>query len=215
MKIGVFDSGIGGLSVKKAIEERFPDYDIIFENDSQNVPYGNKSPDILYELAMPHLLKLVTVGCEIIVLACNTLSMNIIDRLRRELDVVLIGVEPMVSEAAKLTKTGVITVCATPSTLASTRYKKLTSLYCDDIKVIEPDCSRWSHMIENNKIDEKSIRHQINQSNDASADVIVLGCTHYHWIQELIQQSANNHVCILNPEKKILKQLTVELGRLS
>jgi glutamate racemase len=207
MKIGVFDSGIGGKSVQYAIQQKFPELTVIFENDSENMPYGNKNADQLFDLTKPHIDNLIGNGCEIIVVACNTISTNILDRLQSTTSVVLIGVEPMVEEAAKLTKSGVITVFATPATLRSAKYNQMTINHGQDVKVIEPDCSKWSYLIETKKIDLDSIKHQVKQSNDSGSDVIVLGCTHYHWIEDIIQRCARDGVAIIQPEEKVLQHL--------
>jgi glutamate racemase len=127
--------------------------------------------------------------------------------------------EPMVKPAAEQTKSGVIAVCATPATLASDRYAYLKSEYASGITVLEPDCSQWATMIETNTIDEKNITAQIKEVIDSRADVIVLGCTHYHWIEQLIIEGAHGRAKVLQPEIPVLKQLarvlSLDAGRLT
>lgn len=212
-KIGVFDSGVGGLSVANAIRKAHPSYEVIYVNDRKNVPYGGKSPEVLFGLVLPILQKLVSDGCEVIVIACNTVTTTLITQLREALPVPLIGIEPMVKPAAELTKTGVIAVCATPTTLASERYAYLKDTYAANKTVIEPDCSQWSYMIEHNKVNDAYIALQVKDMCDAGADVIVLGCTHYHWIEEKIRGMATGRAEIIQPEQAIIRQLERVLKR--
>ncbi len=207
MKIGVFDSGIGGKSVASAIEKAMPEHQVVFRDDSKNLPYGTKSIEAIYEGCLPVLQLLVSDGCEVIVVACNTVSTNLIERLRQEISVPLIAVEPMVKPASKQTKSKVIAVCATPRTLSSKRYETLKEQYAVGIKVIEPDCSDWTSMIENDEVDKVKLARIIDDVCNQGADVIVLGCTHYHWIEDLINDMANNRAVVLQPEQAVIKQL--------
>jgi glutamate racemase len=213
IKIGVFDSGVGGLSVANAIEKALPNDQILFVNDQKNLPYGSKSPDVLYKLVVPILKKLVDDRCQVIVIACNTVSTTLIEQLRKQIAVPLVAMEPMVKPAAEMTRSKVIAVCATPTTLASKRYKYLKETYAKDIKVLEPDCHDWTQMIENNKLDVQKIEHHINEVCDNGADVIVLGCTHYHWIENLIKRIAQNRAEVIQPEQSVIKQLKRVLGQ--
>lgn len=206
-KIGVFDSGIGGLSVAQAIEKAFPEDTVLFLNDSQHVPYGNRTAEEITTLAVPILHELVEQGSEVIVVACNTVTTNIIEELRPLMPVPLIGMEPMIKPAVGLTKSTIIAVCATPATLASPRYAWLKDTYAKNINVIEPDCSNWSAMIEANKLDRAFVTDQIDEVCRRGADVIVLGCTHYHWIQEEIQKASRGRAVVIQPEEAIISRL--------
>ena len=212
-KIGVFDSGMGGLSVVLAIKQALPELEVVFQNDASHVPYGTKSPDELLGYVVPIFQELVEEGCEVIVVACNTVSTTLIDGLRRRFDVPLIGMEPMVKPAAEMTKTGVIAICATPATLASGRYQKLKAEYADGIKVLEPDCSDWALMIEERDVDVAKVEERINEVLLDGADVIVLGCTHYHWIEEEILEMAAHRASVIQPEPAVIEQLKRVLGR--
>lgn len=207
MKIGVFDSGIGGLSVANAIEKALPEHEVIFMNDQQHVPYGSKTLAEIEEYAFPIFEALIARGCEVIVIACNTVSMLLATMLRERFDVPFIALEPMVKPAAAATKTGVIAVCATPATLTSKRYNELKDLYAEGIKIVEPDCSDWSYMIEHKMVDDQKIRTRIEEALAQNADVIVLGCTHYHWIEQEIKEIASGHAEIIQPEQAIIRQL--------
>jgi glutamate racemase len=181
MKIGVFDSGIGGKSVANTIEKELPNAEVRFVHDvPEHFPYATKSPDEIYGFILPIFQKLVDDGCDVIVVACNTVSTTLITRLRAAFSVPLVALEPMVRPAAALTKTGVIAVCATPTTLASERYNWLKETYGNACTFLEPDCADWSLLIEHNQMTEQRLRAEIEPVLEQDADVIVLGCTHYH-----------------------------------
>jgi glutamate racemase len=213
MKIGVFDSGIGGLSVATAIELAFPDDEIVFVDDRQHLPYGTKKPDELYTLVLPILQKLEAEGCGVILVACNTVTTTIIQKLRKELRVPLVGTEPMVKPACEQTRSKIIAVCATPTTLASDRYKELKRQYADGVTVLEPDCSDWSAMIDSNSVNHRVINERIKSVCQQGADVIVLGCTHYHWIEEDIKTIARKRAQVIQPEAALVEQLKLVLSQ--
>lgn len=216
MKIGVFDSGIGGKAIAETIESAMPQHTICYVQDSKNVPYGTKSPQILLSLVLPILQQLVDEAqVDVIVIACNTVTTTIITELRSELSVPLIGIEPMIKPAAELTHSNVIAVCATPTTLASKRYEELVETYAAHLEIIEPDCSQWAYMIEQNNIDTMLIEQQIDDICKKGADVIVLGCTHYHWIEAQIKKIADRYgAAVIQPEQAIVRRLKTVLEQL-
>ena len=205
-KIGVFDSGVGGLSVTNAIKKALPNEEVIYVEDKKNIPYGLKTPDELFKLVLP-ILEDLQEKTDVIVVACNTVSTTLIEKLREKLHVPLVAMEPMVKPAAEQTKTGVIAVCATPTTLGSKRYAWLKQEFARGIKVVEPDCSRWTSMIEADEVDHQIIAKEIKNALSQQADVIVLGCTHYHWIEEEINEIAEGRAKVLQPEQPVINQL--------
>lgn len=216
MKIGVFDSGVGGLSVAKAIEDALPEHETMYVHDRANVPYGDKTPEQLFALVLPILERMQTQGCNVIVIACNTVTTTVISKLRERIQLPLVAIEPMVKPAAALTKTDTIAVCATPTTLASPRYNELKQTYAQNITVLEPDCSDWSAMIEADKVNRDTIEARISDVCGQGADVIVLGCTHYHWIQQEIEAIAQEYKAeVIQPEQAIITQLKRVLAQLS
>lgn len=213
MKIGVFDSGIGGRSVADAIEKALPEAEVLFVHDTpEHFPYATKSPDEIFGYVLPILQGLVDKQCDIVVVACNTVSTTLIRRLREVFAVPLVALEPMVKPAAELTKSGVIMVCATPTTLQSERYAWLRQTYGQACTFIEPDCADWSYLIENNQMNEDRIRQEIEPALDQNVDVIVLGCTHYHWIENQVKAIANGRAQVLQPETAVVAQVKRVLG---
>lgn len=214
MKIGVFDSGMGGLSVANAIKKSLPEHEILYREDSQNLPYGTKTPEHLLSLVAPILQNMADEGCDLIVVACNTVTTTLISELRQVLSIPLVGMEPMVKPASERTKTGTIAVFATPTTLGSNRYQWLKEEYCKNVAVIEPDCSDWALLIEENRLNEENIREDIDLALDGGADVLVLGCTHYHWIEGLINKIVDGKAEVIQPEQPVIEQIKRVLKQL-
>lgn len=206
IKIGVFDSGMGGKSVASAVAKALPDAQVTFVGDTKNLPYGSKTPEQLYAIVLP-ILKDLAQKNDVVVVACNTVTTTLIGRLRNAISTPLVAVEPMVKPAADRTKSGIIAVCATPTTLASERYHQLKAEYAANIMVLEPDCSDWTAMIEAKQVDKQHVTERIQAVCQAGADVIVLGCTHYHWIEELINEIADEKAVVMQPEAAIVDQL--------
>jgi glutamate racemase len=206
-KIGVFDSGVGGQSVINAIKNELPELEIVYKDDNKHLPYGSKTVEEIHQFVRPIFKEFIEDGCQVIVIACNTVTTNLISQLREEFSVPMIGMEPAVKPAAEATKTKIIAVCATPRTLASERYKWLKQQYAAGIKVLEPDCSDWALMIENNQIDRNKIASTVEEVITDGADQIVLGCTHYHWIEDEIKQLAKRRAEVIQPEKPVINQL--------
>jgi glutamate racemase len=213
MTIGVFDSGIGGKSVALAIERALPEHNVVFRDDSTHLPYGTKSIDEIRSFVTPILLDMAT-QCDAIVVACNTVSTNLIDELESEVPVPLIATVPMLETAARITKTKVIAVCATPRTLGSKLYNQLKARYAHSIRVLEPDCSDWTSLIEANQMNQSRIQTEVDNLCLSGADVIVLGCTHYHWIEHDIRRASRKRAKILQPEESIIAELKIVLERL-
>ncbi|MBX4201809.1 glutamate racemase [Candidatus Saccharibacteria bacterium] len=214
-KIGVFDSGVGGLSVVHAIQKELPHLNIVLKEDAVHLPYGNRTIEEIYGFVKPIFQKFVDEGCEVIVVACNTVTTNLIVRLRQEFPLPMVGVEPMVKPAAANTKTDVIAVCATPRTLQSDRYAWLKNKYAKNIDVLEPDCSDWALMIEKNSLDREKVAKTIEDLIKQNTDQIVLGCTHYHWIEQIIKEIARGRAEVIQPEQATIAQLKRVLERLA
>jgi glutamate racemase len=209
MLIGVFDSGIGGTAVAQKLIELIPEATVIAVNDHDNVPYGTKSPSEIIRLTDSAIQPLIHQHCDAIVIACNTATTVAISHLRSTYPLFkFIGIEPMVKPAALLTKTGVIAVLATPQTLKSDKYKKLKSTWAPTIQVIEPDCHNWAELIEQDKANEIDVARVVDSLRKQNVDVIVLGCTHYHWLkQRFIDALGTNSIVVLEPSDAIANRI--------
>ncbi|MEO7904404.1 MAG: aspartate/glutamate racemase family protein [Candidatus Saccharimonadales bacterium] len=204
MKLGVFDSGIGGEAVAAALRVSFPDAQVITVNDRLHVPYGDRSSSEVILLTNAAIQPLLREQCDVIILACNTATALAIQTLRSAYpQQQFIGIEPMIKTAAARTKSGIVAVCATPATLASERYDQLLADYGAGIRILEPNCRDWARMIENNLLEHQLIRQTVTTMCDQGADVIVLGCTHYHWIKDLIVETAGDRAVVIEPSDAI------------
>lgn len=208
MKLGVFDSGIGGEAVAISLQKNFSDAEIIVVNDKANMPYGNKSLVEVTRLTDSAIQPLLDARCDVIILACNTATAAAIETIRQKYPHQLfIGLEPMIKPAAGLTRTGVIAVCATPATLSSERYRSLKKRFADEQIILEPNCGDWAYMIEKNDINLNSIANTIRQVCNHGADIIVLACTHYHWIKDFIMEVADDNVVVIDPSDSISRRI--------
>ena len=204
MKIGVFDSGIGGETLVQSLQKTFPDANIMSVNDHEHLPYGDRTKQEIIRLTDACIQPLFDAKCDVIVLACNTATAHAIETLRAKYpDQKFVGIEPMIKPAAALTKSCIIAVCATPATLASERYHHLIKEYGAHLEIIEPDCSQWAWWIENNQVNRLHVEQTIDDVCDRGADVIILGCTHYHWIKDLIIELADGRAEVIEPSEAI------------
>ncbi|HEU4830768.1 MAG TPA: glutamate racemase [Candidatus Saccharimonadales bacterium] len=208
MRIGVFDSGIGGEAIAERLRELLPHAEIISVNDRAHMPYGNRTPAEIIELTNSAIQPLLELPCDAIVIACNTATTVAIAELRSlHPQTHFIGIEPMIKPASSLTKTGHIAVCATPRTLQSARYDELKRTWAADIEVIEPDCSQWAELIEYGKSDQIDIAAIMAPLVAKGVDVIVLGCTHYHWVKQRILDTVGDNITVLEPSDAIAERI--------
>ena len=208
MKIGVFDSGLGGEAVAEELRRLLPNAQVISINDRAHMPYGTKPRAEIMKLTQAAIQPLLQLECDTIVIACNTATTAAIQLLRHDYPTQkFIGLEPMVKPASLLSKTGVIATLATPATIASPRYQQLKDEYAKDIKVIEPDCSSWAELIETNQSEAINLEDTIKPLLEQNVDVIILGCTHYHWLKQDIEKIAGPTVTILEPSDAIKNRI--------
>jgi len=207
MRIGIFDSGIGGEAVADALRRLLPTAKIITANDHNNVPYGDKKPEDIIRLTRHAIQPLLSASCDVIVIACNTATTVAISSLRIAYPSQhFVGIEPMIKPAAVVTKTGHIAVCATPRTLESNRYKELKKEWANNIIVTEPNCKNWASQIEQGKSDQIEVEAMIKSLVKEKVDVIVLGCTHFHWLKQRMIKAAPN-ITIMEPSDSIVLRI--------
>ncbi|MBC7459232.1 aspartate/glutamate racemase family protein [Candidatus Saccharibacteria bacterium] len=208
MKIGVFDSGIGGLAVARRLGELLPDAEIISVNDHAHVPYGTRPMNEIINLTTAAVRPLIDQKCDAIVIACNTATTIAITDLRATYPAMnFVGIEPMVKPATLTTTSNVIAVLATPATLKSKPYATLKGRWADGIAIIEPDCSTWATAIEAGSSDDVPIEDTVHSLVDQGVDVIVLACTHYHWLKDRAELAAAGKAVILEPTDAISSRL--------
>lgn len=208
MRIGVFDSGIGGEAVAASLKHEFPHADIMSVSDREHVPYGNRTPSQIIQLTELAIAPLLASGCDVIVIACNTATAVAIEKLRKNHPTQpFIGLEPMLKPAAALTKSGTIAVFATPATLSSQRYLSAKAAFAAGVRVIEPNCSDWATLIEADEMNRDKIERVVEECIAHDADIIVLGCTHYHWIKDEIVETAATRAAVLEPSEAVARRV--------
>lgn len=209
--IGIFDSGVGGLSVFREIVRILPEEKYIYWSDNAHCPYGEKSRDYIIDRARAVTSFLIEQGADIIVVACNTATAAAISTLREEFPVPFIGMEPAVKPAAQATRSGVVGVLATAGTLKATKYIDTRAKWARDVKIVEHIGQGFVELVEKGNVSgpeaesivEKSVRPLI----EAGADTIVLGCTHYPFLAETIMKAAGTPVTLIDPAPAVAKHL--------
>ena len=209
--IGIFDSGSGGLSVFREIYRLFPEADYLYWSDNAFCPYGEKSREFITDRARRITSFLLSGGADIITVACNTATAASIGTLREEFPVDFIGMEPAVKPAALHTATGVIGVLATAGTLGGAKYIRTRQTYASGVRVVEHVGEGFVELVENGVLSgpeaERVVRASLQPLLDAGADVIVLGCTHYPFLMDVIRKIAGPGVTIIDPAPAVARHL--------
>lgn len=209
--IGVFDSGVGGISVLKHIHALLPKEDLLYVADSQFAPYGNKTPDFIQARAFLIADFLIANGAKSIVVACNTATAAAVDMLRQKYHLPIIGMEPAVKPAAAATKTGVVGVLATSGTLKSAQFSALLEHYGQQVKVETQACHGLVECVERGELNTAStqnlLANYVLPLMTANADTIVLGCTHYPFLRPLIEGLVGKDVVLIDTGAAVAKEL--------
>lgn len=238
IKIGVFDSGEGGLSVLKEITRLLPEAEYVYYSDNAHCPYGEKSPEYIQNRARAITERLLTEGADVIVVACNTATAAAISVLRSEYSdassqevrdkvreltggrhdhICFIGMEPAVKPAALGTKTGVVGVLATAGTLKGSKYLKTKESVDDQVNVFEHVGRGFVELVEEGRLSgseaEDVVKASLGPLLSAGADIIVLGCTHYPFLLPVLQKVAGPDIRFIDPAPAVARQLVRVLKR--
>ena len=209
--IGIFDSGAGGLSVLREILKILPREKYIYFADNAFCPYGEKTPQFIQDRARFITDYLLEQGADIIVVACNTATAAAIATLRKEYSVKFIGMEPAVKPAALSSQSGVIGVLATAGTLKGSKYLNTKGIYTNDVRIEERVGQGFVELVERGLLDgpevEETVKASLQPLLDEGADRIVLGCTHYPFLREVIQRLAGPGVEVIDPAPAVARQL--------
>jgi len=213
--IGIFDSGVGGISVWKEIVEILPNENIIYYADSKNCPYGPKTDEEIIVLSRKIVNFLISKDCKIIVIACNTATAAAISILRKEYTIPFVGLEPAVKPAALNSKTNKIGILATEGTLRGNHFKRTSETYAKNTEVNVQVGYGLVELVENNDINSENalniVRKCINPLIKKNIDQLVLGCTHYPFLCGIIKKiSGSQNINIINPAPAVASR-TFEL----
>lgn len=238
IKIGVFDSGEGGLSVLKEITRLLPEAEYVYYSDNAHCPYGEKSPECIQDRARAITERLLKEGADVIVVACNTATAAAISVLRSEYSdassqevrdkvreltggrhdhICFIGMEPAVKPAALGTRTGVVGVLATAGTLKGSKYLKTKESVDDQVNVFEHVGRGFVELVEEGRLSgteaEDVVKASLGPLLSAGADIIVLGCTHYPFLLPVLQKVAGPDIRFIDPAPAVARQLVHVLER--
>jgi glutamate racemase len=210
--IGVFDSGVGGLSVLHHIRETLPDANLIYVADSGHVPYGDKSPAYIEARSLALTRFLVSQGAEAIVIACNTATAAAAPAVRVKYNKLpVIAMEPAVKPAVAATKSGVVGVLATVGTLESARFAALLGKFASGVKVVTQGCPGLVEAVERGDLHSEEARRLIERYTvpllKEKADTIILGCTHYPFLASLIREVVGDYIALVDTGAAVAREL--------
>ncbi len=208
--IGIFDSGIGGLSIWKEVIQLLPHEKTIYLADSLNAPYGQKSKEEIINLCIKNTEKLLEQNCKLIIVACNTATTNAIHILREKYDIPFIGIEPAIKPARLKTKTNTIGILATKGTLNSQLFAETSKKYMEGIQIIEQIGEGLVPLIEKGETEslemKKLLDLYITPMLKRNIDCLVLGCTHYPFLIPQIKKITQNNIEIIDSGLAVAKQ---------
>ncbi|NQZ32174.1 MAG: glutamate racemase [Oceanospirillaceae bacterium] len=217
--IGIFDSGVGGLSVAKNIQHELPNEHFIYVADSAFAPYGEKSTEFITQRCHVICQFLVEQRVKAIVVACNTATVSCITQLRAAFDLPFIGMEPAIKPASLHSKTAVVGVLATQQTVQSGAVSRLVAQYSDNADIVVQACPGLVEMVENACVNSVQLtlllRQYLQPMLDKGVDTIVMGCTHYAFLTPLIQSIVGEHITLLTSHGPVTKELQRRLEAIS
>ncbi len=210
--IGVFDSGVGGLSVLKEIRAALPHEHLVYVADSGHAPYGDKSSEFIANRAHAVVTFLVTQGVKAVVVACNTVTGLVIQQLREQFPgLPIVAIEPAVKPAAAVTRTGVVGVLATRLTVQSPGLARLIEQHGQGVRVVTQACPGWVELVESAQLESPNTREQVAQYVrpllNQNVDTLVLGCTHYPFLAPVIADMAGPQVRLIDPAAAVAREL--------
>jgi glutamate racemase len=213
--IGVFDSGVGGLSIWREIHQLLPNESSVYLADSLNAPYGDKGKQTIIDLSVKNTELLLEKGCKLIVVACNTATTNAIDFLRINYNVPFIGIEPATKPAAIATSSKKIGILATKGTLASELFINTSSKFRGDIEIFETIGEGLVPIIESGNLSDAIplLERYLLPMVEAGVDNIVLGCSHYPFLTEQIKNIVPSNITIIDSGAAVAKQTKNMLER--
>ncbi|MGV2871651.1 glutamate racemase [Colwellia sp. E150_009] len=213
--IGIFDSGVGGLSIAEAINELLPEENLVYFADIGFSPYGNKSTKIIKKRSKEIVKFLISQNCKLVVVACNTATVNSISNLRAETSIPIIGVEPAIKPAALQSKTGIIGVLATKQTIASRSFQNLRDKYSEKVSIKTKACPKFVTLVEslnhNSEQARTTAEQYIQPLLSQNCDQIVLGCTHFSFLKTTIENIVGLNVNIIDTAVPVAKEVKNKL----
>jgi len=211
-KIGILDSGVGGLSVLREIHRLLPAHPLSYFGDSAWCPYGTKPPGAIQKRVFHIVEDLLGEGASVIVIACNSATIHAVEQLRALVPVPFVGMEPGVKPAALRTKTGTVAVLATEASIAGEKFHRLVSDHALGVRVITRPCPRFVELVEAGILDGPEVEAAINEVVrplvEEGADVFVLGCTHYPFLRPVLERVLPSGTAIIDTGVAVARRVT-------
>ncbi|HKY54505.1 MAG TPA: glutamate racemase [Anaerolineales bacterium] len=212
LPIGIFDSGIGGISVLRAIREHTPNESVIYFGDQRHIPYGPRPMEQIRNFSEAITKFLLEQNAKIIVVACNTASAAALKYLREKFpDVQFVGMEPAVKPAAEHTQTGKVGILATPATFQGALYASVVERFANGVELYQNTCNGLVQQIEQGNLEGEETRKILEDALlpmlDKNIDTVVLGCTHYPFVIPLIQTIVGDNVRVIDPAPAVARQV--------
>ncbi len=209
--IGVFDSGVGGLSVLQHIRRQLPNARLVYVADSGHVPYGDKSPEYIIQRSQVITQFLIEQGAQAIVIACNTATAAAAATLRSRYQLPIIGMEPAVKPAVAATKSGVVGVLATVGTLASARFAALLEKYAGNVEIVTQGCPGLVEQVEKGELHSTFTRELLQRYTtpllEKGADTLILGCTHYPFLEQALREVVGENIALIDTGAAVAREL--------
>jgi glutamate racemase len=210
--VGVFDSGVGGLSVLRAIRAQLPNEAILYFGDQVHVPYGLRPLEEIREYSFAITRFLLGRDAKLIVVACNTASAAALNSLRLEFpEIPFVGMEPPVKPAVEITHTGIVGVLATPATFQGALYASVVERFAENVTLLQNTCPGLVQEIENGAINGRMARiileTALHPMMERGIDTVVLGCTHFPFVIPLIQEIVGPNVRVIDPAPAVARQV--------
>jgi glutamate racemase len=212
LKIGIFDPGVGGLSVLRAVRELLPGLEIIYFADQAHVPYGRRQMDEIRSFSERITLFLLDMGIDLLVVACNTASAAALKFLRQQFSALpIVGMEPAVKPASERTQTKTVGVLATPATFQGELYQSLVHKYGEGLQIIQDTCPGLVEEIEAGSLSGERTCHILENALhpmiQKNVDTIVLGCTHYPFVLMEIREIAGKKIQVIDPAPAVARRV--------
>ena len=215
--IGIFDSGVGGLSIAKCIQQHLPHEQLVYIADSAHAPYGDKSAAFIRQRVNIIARQLLQYNAKALVVACNTATVNAIDQLRAQLSLPIIGVEPAIKPAALHSKSKKVAILVTAATATNQRFLDLVAKYSSGIKVFIQACPGLVELIEQGKNNSgessRLLKEYLQPLMQQGVDTLVLGCTHYPFLLNEIKNIVGEAITIVETATPVTQELTRQLAK--
>ena len=209
--IGVFDSGLGGLSVLRAIRAHLPGEEVVFAADSGHAPYGDRHAHFIVERSLEMVGFLAAQGAKAVVVACNTATVVAATELRKRFDMPIVALEPAIKPAVHITQSKVVGVLATTRTIGSPAVARLCAEFGQGVDIRLQACPGWVAQVERGDLDTPVTRQlvcdHVQPLLDAGADTLVLGCTHFPFLAPLIRELAGPAVTLVDSSAAVAREL--------